>query len=129
MCRIRALDDLDLDLPRDLAQAVLELRPCIAAIGVKLAQERVQAEHGRHQQHAAVPVLDVGCMHDGVQQQTLGVYKDMALLALDLFARVKAGRIDAGPPFSALLTLWLSTMAAVGLACRPACSRHCTYSA
>ncbi len=28
--------------------------------------------------------------------------------------------------FSALLTLWLSMMAAVGLASRPACSRHWT---
>jgi hypothetical protein len=26
------------------------------------------------------------------------------------------------------LTLWLSMMAAVGLASRPACSRHFTYS-
>jgi hypothetical protein len=31
--------------------------------------------------------------------------------------------------FSALLTLWLSMIIAVGLASRPACSRHCTYSA
>jgi hypothetical protein len=44
--------------------------------------------------------------------------------ALD--ARIKAMRIDTGPPFSALLTLWLSMMAAVGLAsCLPR-SRHST---
>jgi hypothetical protein len=55
-------------------------------------------------------------MNDGVQQQTQRVYDNMALLALDLFARVIAMRIDAAPPFSALFTLWLSTMAAVGLA-------------
>ena len=51
-------------------------------------------------------------MNDGVQQQTQRVYENMALLALDLFARVIAMRIDAAPPFSALFTLWLSTMAA-----------------
>ena len=39
----------------------------------------------------------------------------MPLLALDLFARIVAMRVDAGPPFSALFTLWLSIMAAVGL--------------
>jgi len=39
----------------------------------------------------------------------------MPLLALDLFAGIVAVRIDAGPPFSALFTLWLSMMAAVGL--------------
>jgi len=51
-----------------------------------------------------------------MQQQTLRVYQDMALLALDLLAGVIAVRIDRGPPFSAALTLWLSIIAAVGLA-------------
>ena len=40
-----------------------------------------------------------------VQQQTLRIDEDVPLLALDQLARVKAVRIDAGPPFSALLTL------------------------
>src|SRR5271165_7337421 len=55
-------------------------------------------------------------MHDRVHQQPLGIDEDVPLLALDLLARIVAGRIDASPPFSALLTLWLSMMAAVGLA-------------
>src|SRR5262249_19104339 len=59
-------------------------------------------------------------------QQTHRVYDNMALLPLALFARVIAMRIDAVPPFSALFTLWLSTMAAVGLASRSPCSRHAT---
>src|SRR5262249_10454906 len=42
---------------------------------------------------------DIGRMNDGVQQQTQRVYENMALLALDLFARVIAMRIDAAPPF------------------------------
>jgi hypothetical protein len=49
----------------------------------------------------------------------------MALLALDLLARIVADRVEARPPFSALFTLWLSTMAAVGLASLPASSRAC----
>jgi hypothetical protein len=65
-------------------------------------------------------------MDDGVQQQTKRVYQNMALLALDLLARIIAVRINARPPFSALFTLWLSMMAAVGLASRSACSRHST---
>ena len=44
-------------------------------------------------------------MNDGVEQEAFRVYENVALLSLDLFARVKAMRIDAGPPFSALLTL------------------------
>src|SRR5215471_13267838 len=53
-------------------------------------------------------------MHHGMKQQTQRIYEDVALLALDLFARIVAMRIDAGPPFSALFTLWLSMIAAVG---------------
>jgi hypothetical protein len=50
-----------------------------------------------------------------MEQQAQRIYENMALLALDLFARIIAMRIDAAPPFSALFTLWLSMMAAVGL--------------
>ena len=55
-------------------------------------------------------------MDDRVQQQALGIYKEMALLTLDLLASVEAGGIDPRPPFSVLFTLWLSMMAAVRLA-------------
>jgi hypothetical protein len=46
-------------------------------------------------------------MNDCVEQQTHGVYENVALLALDLLGRIVAVRIDARPPFSALFTLWL----------------------
>jgi len=62
-------------------------------------------------------------------QQALRVYKQMPFLARDLFARVVAVRVDRGSPFSPLLTLWLSMMAAVGRASRETCSRHVTDSA
>jgi uncharacterized membrane protein YoaK (UPF0700 family) len=42
-----------------------------------------------------------------VQHETLGIYEQMPLLALDLLARVVAVRVNRRPPFSALLTLWL----------------------
>jgi hypothetical protein len=40
-----------------------------------------------------------------MKQQTQRIYEEVALLALDLFARIIAMRIDGGPPFSALFTL------------------------
>ena len=110
----------------DLLQRALKLFALIAAVGVELEQERIEAEQGRHQQDAAVAILNVGAMHDGVHQQALRIDEDMPLLAFDLLARIIAVRIDAAPPFSALFTLWLSMMAAVGDASRPACSRHWT---
>ena len=65
-------------------------------------------------------------MNERVYQETLRIDEDVALLALDLFARIIAARIDAAPPFSALFTLWLSITQAVGLASRPIASRHFT---
>jgi hypothetical protein len=80
------------------------------------------AEQGRHQHRAPVTVLDVGGVNDRMHQQALRIDEDVALFAHDLLAGVVTRRIDAGPPFSALLTLWLSMIAAVGLASRAAAS-------
>jgi hypothetical protein len=58
----------------------------------------MQSEQCREQQDAAIAILDIGGMNDGVQQQTQRVYENVALLALDLLARIIAVRIKAGPP-------------------------------
>ena len=109
---------------QDFRQGVVELRPLIGGIGEQLLQEGIRPEQRRQQQDAAVAILDVGAMNDRMEQQAQRVYENVALLAFDLLARVIAMRIDARPPFSALFTLWLSMMAAVGLASRSPCSRH-----
>ena len=83
-------------------------------------------EQRGEQQDAAIAILDVGGMDDGVQQQTQRIDENMPLLALDQLAGIEPMRIDASPPFSALFTLWLSMIAAVGLASRSARSRHST---
>ena len=111
---------------QDCLECVVELPALIAGIGEQRLQERIHPEQRREQQDAAVAILNVGGMNDGMQQQAQRVYQNVALLALDLLARIIARRIDAGPPFSALFTLWLSMMAAVGLASRSACSRQAT---
>ena len=86
----------------------------------------MQAEHGRHRERAAVAILNVSGMNDGMNQQALRIDENMPLLALDLLARIVAMRVDTRPPFSALFTLWLSMIAAVGEASRCARSRHST---
>ena len=123
---IRAFDDFDVDLFAGLHQSLLEARSLIAAVGVEFQQKREHSKQRAHHQNSAVAILNVRRMHDRVEQKALRVYQEMALLALDLLASIVAVGIDAGPPFSALLTLWLSMIAAVGLASRPACSRHRT---
>ena len=123
---IRALDDFDIHLCHDFRHRAAEHRALIAAIGVEFQQERIKAEHGRHHQHATIAILNVGGVHDGVDQQALGIDENMPLLALDLLSRVVTRRIDRGPPFSALFTLWLSITTAVGLTSLETASRHFT---
>jgi len=123
---IGAFDDFSFDLGHDFPERLLEFWPLIATIGKELLQEGIHPKQGRKQHDAAVAILDIGAMNDRVEQQTQRVYENVALLALDLLARIIAMRIDAGPPFSALFTLWLSMIAAVGLASRSPCSRHST---
>jgi hypothetical protein len=124
LCRIGSFDDLDFKLRHDPGQTFVKDRPSIGAVSEEFLQEWEHAENGGEQQDATVAVLNACRMHNRVQQQALRVYENMPLLALNLLSRIEPRRIDAGPPFSALLTLWLSIMQAVGLASRPACSRH-----
>jgi UDP-N-acetyl-D-mannosaminuronic acid transferase (WecB/TagA/CpsF family) len=123
---IRALDDFDIHLFHYFRHRAAEHRALIAAIGVELQQEWIHAEHGRHDQRAAIAILNVGGVHDGVDQQALRVDENVPLLALDLLSRVVTRPIDRTPPFSALFTLWLSITAAVGLAALETASRHFT---
>ena len=123
---IRALDDFDIHLRHYFRHGAAKHRALIAAIGVEFQQKRIPAEHGRHHQRAAIAILNAGGVHDGVDQQALRIDKNVPLLALDLLSRVVTRRIDRGPPFSALFTLWLSITAAVGLASLHPASRHFT---
>ena len=102
---IGALDDVSLDVGQDFRERLLEMRSLVTRVGKELRQERIHSKQGGKQQNAAVTVLDIGGMNDGMEQQTQRVYENMALLALDLFARIIDMRIDVGPPFSALFTL------------------------
>ena len=77
----------------------------------------------KHQ--ATVAILNIGWRHQRMQQQTQRIDENVALLAFDQLASIEPMSIDAGP-FSALFTLWLSTMQAVGLASASSCSRHLT---
>jgi len=119
-------DDFDRQVWHGIGGAVVEDRPRIGFVGEQLVKERELSEQAGQQQNAAVAILNVGGCHQRVQHQAECINQDMALLALDQLAGIEPMWIDARPPFSALFTLWLSTMQAVGLASRSACSRHFT---
>src|SRR5665213_2098970 len=101
-----------------------KFRSLISAVGEERLQKWKHAEQCRHDENASIAILNVGRMNDGVEQEAYCVDINVPLLALDLLARIVPVRINAGPPASALVTPWLSMMAAVGLASRCACSRH-----
>jgi hypothetical protein len=122
--RIRPLHDRDGKPRQCLRQRVTEFRTLISAVSEQLLKERIKAEHGGHDIHPSVTVLDVRRVNDCMQQQSYRIDEDMPLLSLDLLAGIVTIRIDAAPPFSALFTLWLSITQAVGLTSRPICSRH-----
>lgn len=123
---IRAFDDHGFEMRQDAGQRGVKDRPRVGAVGEQFFEIGEQAEQRRQQSAAAVTILNVGGGDDGVQEQALGIDENVPLLALDQLARIKAGRIAARPPFSALFTLWLSMMQAVGLVSRSAFSRHLT---
>jgi len=116
-------DDFDRQVWHCIGGAVPDDRPGIGFVCEQLLKERDLSEQAGQQQDAAVAILNVGGCHQRVQHQAQCINQDMALLALDQFAGIEPMWIDARPPLSALFTLWLSTMQAVGLASRSACSR------
>lgn len=98
----------------------------VAAVGDDAFQERKEPAHLLQHRQAAVAVLDVGRQDVHPEHQPERINDGMALAPFDLLAGVVAHGIRAFPPLSALLTLWLSMTAVVGLASLPACSRACT---
>jgi hypothetical protein len=65
-------------------------------------QQREPSEQCAQNENAAVAILNVGGMNDRMKQQAYRVDENMPLLAVDLFARVIAVRINAAPP------LWMA---------------------
>ena len=91
----------------------------IGAVGPDHREPREQRLQPPQDEDRAVAILDGGGMNDDGEDQAEGIDDDVPLAALDLFPGVEA----AGPPFSASFTLWLSLMAAMGLASLPSFSR------
>lgn len=116
--KIAALDDLDHPGP-GLGHGCGRAFTRVAAIGKDPLDEREQAPRLAQEQERAVAILDVGRVHDDVQQEAQRVDEDVALAARRLLARIVARGVERGPPFSAPRAVWLSMIAAVGLASRP----------
>ena len=96
--------------------------PVVSAIGEHDLEPRVEPLQPAQQVAGTIGVLDVGGMDNDAEQQAGGVDRDVPLAALDLLGRVVAAR----PPFPVVLTLCVSTIAALGLGPLPSRSRSIT---
>jgi hypothetical protein len=76
-----------------------KFRPFISAVDEQRLQKWKHAEQCRHDESAAIAILDIGRMNNGVEQQAYCVDKNVPLLALDLLARIVPVRINARPPY------------------------------
>ena len=118
----RAFDHLD--GPAGSAHGSAQLVAAVGTVGEDRLQEAEEpARPAVEDQKGAVAVLQIGRVDGDGEDQAEGVDEEMALLALDLLARVIARRVDARPPFSAPFTLWLSITPALGEGARPSRSR------
>jgi hypothetical protein len=125
MMEIRTLDDLQRPQPGPCDDG-LHLRSLVAAIADDALDEREAPTRLPQERLGAVAVLHAAGVHIDIQQQAKPVDEHVTLAPEDLLARVEPLRIKDAPPFTAPLALWASMMAVVGLASRPACSRHRT---
>ena len=125
-CPIGTTDDFGDQIRHDVGQAVMEHRARVGGVGKQLLEKRELSEQCGQEHQATVAVLNIGGRHQRMQQQTERIDENVALLAFDQLACIEPMGIDAGPPFSALFTLWLSTIQAVGLVSDSSCSRHLT---
>lgn len=118
---MQALDDVQRDtaLLLDLAFKALAAK-ALAAKATVGVNDLHMAPPGfvfdvEQQRQSTHPLIQVGRQHDGIQEVTAFVTQTHALAPADFLGSI----ITTRPPFSVVLTLWVSMTAAVGRALRP----------
>ena len=66
---IGTFDDFNVEMRQNFCKPFRKFRPLISAVGEQRLQKRNHPEQGRKQQDAAVAILNVGRMNDGVEQE------------------------------------------------------------
>lgn len=97
--------------PGDQLAPIRPVRP-------KQDQTRKPALQFGGRQARSLRIADLRARHDNRKQQTEGIDNDMAFAPFDQFTAIETDRTGL-PPFSVVLTDWLSTMAALGVVSLP----------
>ena len=122
---LEALDNLERPACQGPSTDPLDQLSSIASIGPDQPHAGKPPYQFIDDQLRPIPILDIGRMHHHRQQQPHGIYYDMSLSTVDLLASVIATR----PPFSVVLTDWLSIIAALGVGFLPSACRTLTRRA
>src|SRR5215207_8814437 len=125
LCSIAALHDLKPGPSRPAHRAGRPLA-LIGPVRDHPLQKGKEPSHLPQNPQAAVAILHVAGENGAAEHQAERVNNGVALAPFNLLGGIKAHRIDPAAPLSAPFTLWLSTMAVVGLASLPAISRACS---
>lgn len=96
--------------------------PGISSINPDSLQPPEAATQLLQYQPTTITVLDIRSVYYHSQDQPESIDEDMPFAARNLLFRV----VTAVPPFSAVLTLWLSRMAALAVGLRPIFWRTCS---
>jgi hypothetical protein len=97
----------------------LDQFPCVSPISPDEPDAQRGITYQIEKDFRSVTILNVGCMHDYSNNQPERVYEEMPFAAVNFLA----GIISMEPPFSVVLTDWLSRIAALGSASRPSATR------
>ena len=115
--QVAALDDLN-GPAIGIGDHLCHLGSLVASIGENALDEGERAACRAEQVTSTVAISHMGGMHYDTQQQAGRIDEDMSLATHDFLAGIKALRVERRAPFCAALALWLSMIAAVGLASR-----------
>src|SRR4051794_14487697 len=123
--RLGSLDDFQSDpcCPTHRAGCLLAL---VSAIRDHPLQKGKEPPHRLQNTQAAITILHVPRQNGAAEHQAERVHNRVALAPFDPLGRIIAHRIDRASPLSAPFTLWMSTMAVVGLASLSTISRTCS---
>jgi hypothetical protein len=115
----------------DLCGGLLHPRPPVGGIGIEDLQPRCLPPHLLQEAEGSFSVWQAGGRDGQPPDEAQRVDEHVALAAFDELACVKANSLlrSLRPPFSVVLTDWLSTTRTEGVASLPACVRTCSRKA
>ena len=67
--QIGTFDDFNVEMRQNFCKRFRKLRSLISAVGKERLQKGKHSKQGRHDENAAIAILNVGRMNDGVEQE------------------------------------------------------------